>query len=99
MAINIKTEAVTKAASHIDEQNKNIQSDVEATKAVMRTLKTAWSGSAAGEAFARYDAIEKNFFEARYNVINNMVVFMRTCVEQNYENTETTISTAASAFK
>lgn len=99
MAIKINTAAVRSTASQISSVNKKINNDFSAVESSINTLNRNWDGSASNNALKKFQNIKNNFYNNRYNVVNDMVNFMLKQVGEGYESTETTVSSAASAFK
>ena len=99
MAIQINTAAVSSAADHIDTTNKKIQDGLTEIDAALRTLRQNWVGEASNSCANKYDYIKRNFADARFSVVNDLVTFIRKQVNEGYETTEKTVSSAAAAFK
>ena len=58
-----------------------------------------WQGTVSNAAIIKFRQLKQTYGEARFNVINDMVNFMYQQVGEGYENTETSVQSAASAFK
>ena len=99
MAIKIDTEIVRSTASKISFENKKINYDFSAAESAVKTLGRYWEGNAYDVAATKFRSIKNDFSSNRFNVVNDMVNFMLKQVAEEYENTETAISSAASAFK
>lgn len=99
MAIKIDTSRVRSTASQISTMNKKIKNDFSSVESAINSLNNNWDGSASDAAVRKFQNIRNNHYNNRFNVINDMVNFMLNQVGEGYEKTETTISSAASAFK
>ena len=99
MAIKVNTAVIKSTASQISSVNKKINNDFSTVESAINTLNRNWDGSASDNAIRKFQSIKNNFYNNRYNVVNDMVNFMLKQVGEGYENTETTVSSAASAFK
>ena len=76
-----------------------IKNDFSSVESAINSLNNNWDGSASDAAVRKFQNIRNNHYNNRFNVINDMVNFMLNQVGEGYEKTETTISSAASAFK
>lgn len=99
MAIKINTAIVRSTASQISSVNNKINNDFSAVDSAINALNRNWDGSASDIALRKFQSIKNNFYNNRFNVVNDMVNFMLKQVGEGYESTETTVSSAASAFK
>ena len=54
---------------------------------------------ASDAAFRKFNNIKNTYYDNRFKVVNDMVNFMKKQVGEGYEQTETAIVSAASAFK
>lgn len=99
MAIKIDTSRVRSTASQISTMNKKIKNDFSSVESAINSLNNNWDGSASDAAVRKFQNIKNNYYNNRFNVVNDMVNFMLNQVGEGYEKTETTISSAASAFK
>lgn len=99
MAIKVNTAVIKSTASQISSINKKINNDFSNVESAINTLNRNWDGSASDNAIRKFQSIKNNFYNNRYNVVNDMVNFMLKQVGEGYESTETTVSSAASAFK
>jgi len=99
MAIKINTGAVSTAATQIAKINQNISNDFSMVESAMNTLNRSWDGGASDNAIRKYQNIKNNYHQNRYDVIKQMVNFMRKQAGEGYEKTEQAIQSAASAFK
>ena len=99
MAIKINTGAVSTAATQIAKINQNINNDFSMVESAMNTLNRSWDGGASDNAIRKYQNIKNNYYQNRYNVIQQLVNFMRKQAGEGYEKTEQAIQSAAAAFK
>ena len=99
MAILINTAVVSNTADQIDATNKNLRDGLSDIDSAIRTLQQNWEGEAASSCANKYDYIKRNFADARFSVVNDLVTFIRKHVNEGYETTEKTVSSAAAAFK
>lgn len=99
MAIQINTGAVRTVAEEIEAANKRMQDDLSDVDRALRAMEQSWQGDGSNACSQKYRYIKENLPNARYNVINNLVVFMKQQVGDSYEVAEQKISNAAAAFK
>ncbi len=99
MALKVNTNAIRTAATSIAKKNKNIKDDFSSVEKVMNELDANWEGTASNSAISKYKNIKNTYYNNRYEVINDMVNFMKKQAGDGYENVETTVVSAASAFK
>lgn len=99
MAIKIDTNAVRTTAKLIANSNQKISNDFSSVESAISTLNKNWNGTASDAAFRKFNNIKNTYYDNRFKVVNDMVNFMRKQVGDGYEQTETAIVSAASAFK
>lgn len=99
MAIKIDTGAVRNTARQIAKTNQKINEDFSSVNSAITNLNNNWDGTASDAAMRKFQNIKNIFLDSRYNVVNNIVNFMNVQIGDGYEKTETSIATAASAFK
>jgi uncharacterized protein YukE len=99
MAILINIDAVRTTAEQIDVANKTMRDDLAAVDTVIRTLQQSWQGEGSAACTGKYDYIKRTYPDVRYQVVNNMVTFLKNQVGDSYDQAERKISSAASAFK
>lgn len=99
MAIRIDTAAVETTATQVADMNRQISDDFAFVEAAISNLDKNWNGTASVAVLKKFERIRNTYFSNRYEVINDMIKFMRTQVGEEYEQAETSIATAASAFK
>ena len=99
MAILINTAAVSNTADQIDATNIDLRDGLSDIDSAIRSLQQNWEGEAASSCANKYDYIKRNFADARFSVVNDLVTFIRKQVDEGYETTEKTVSSAAAAFK
>lgn len=99
MAINIDTASVKETANQISTVNMQIKYDFSDVQTAINNLDSRWHGSAADAAMSKFQNLKSTYYENRFGVVNNMVKFIKVYVGDNYELTESTLSSAAAAFK
>lgn len=99
MPIKVDTGAVVAAANRINNINTKISSDFNNAVSSINGLDAAWNSSAASAAIAKFRSIQNEYADERYTVINNLVIFMRTTVGDNYDIVESNAVSAAAQFK
>ena len=99
MAIKINTAAVRSTANQISTVNTKISNDFSSVQSAINSLNSNWDGSASDAAIRKFNNIKTTYFDKRYGVINDLTNFMLKQVGENYERTETSVSSAAKAFK
>ena len=99
MAVKINTGTVSTAATQIANVNRKIKNDFSSVETAVSNLNKNWEGSASETAMSKFKSIKSAYYDNRYNVVNDMVNFMKKQVGEGYDNVETAIVSAASAFK
>ena len=99
MAVQVNTAVVLDTSNQVAKTNQSIKDDFSEVESAIKNLSNEWVGSASEVGIGKMDYLKRSFCERRYNVVNDMVLFMQNQVREGYETTEKTISSAASAFK
>lgn len=99
MAILINTAVVSNTADQIDATNIDLRDGLSDIDSAIRTLQQYWEGEALSSCTNKYEYIKRNFADARFSVVNDLVTFIRKQVDEGYEVTEKNVSSAAAAFK
>ncbi len=99
MAINVDTSKVDAAASRIASNNTKIRNDFSAVASAINDLNRVWDGKASNNAIYVFNGIRDNFRDARYDVTNQLVSFLRKQISDNYEVAENKVHSAAKEFK
>lgn len=97
--ITLDTEQVLAIATQIESDNRQLQQLLTDSKATVDNLLSYWTGKAAEETRASYDAFAGKFFQTYYDILNQYVKFLRTNVSEQYEETEQVNTQLADAFK
>lgn len=97
--ITLDTEQVLAIATQIESDNRQLQQLLTDSKATVDNLLSYWTGRAAEETRASYDAFAGKFFQTYYDILNQYVKFLRTNVSEQYEETEQVNTQLADAFK
>lgn len=97
--IKVNTNYVVDTAQKIKKINEQINGDFSSVEAAINNLNRNWDGSASEIAIAKFRNIRNTYYDNRYNVVNNMVNFMKNQVGAAYDEAEKKIVSAASAFK
>lgn len=98
-SIKVNTAAVVQAAGRIAQHNADIRDDFEEVENAVKSMNQVWDGSAANKAASIFWELKENYKEPRYQVVNVLTNFMLQAVGESYEQTETALVSAASAFK
>ncbi len=99
MAVRIDTNCVSATADRISNVNKKMEDDFSSVCEIIGELGKSWQGSASENTISGFENIKNTYCADRYNVIDNMVNFMKKQVCVGYEQTEAAITSVASAFK
>lgn len=99
MAIKIDTAQVMAAADRIATTNSNLRTDFSTVESAVNALNSCWDGSASEKAMNAFYSIRNTLPDARKDVVQSMVSFMKMQVCDGYEKTEAQLSSNASAFK
>ena len=98
-SIKVNTANVAAAANKIANYNTAIRNDFSAVEKAIKSLGTAWESVASHNAISSFHSIKDAYHDARYNVVNNYVTFLRQQVDEGYTQTETVNKSLADAFK
>ncbi len=99
MSIKVNTAAINNTANKIKVNNDAIKNDFSEVISAINRMNSNWDGNASNAAISTFNKINNQYSSNRYNVINDMVVFLKKQVDENYTTTEVTINSAAAAFK
>lgn len=97
--ITLDSEQVLGIATQIETDNRQLQQLLLDSKATIENLSSIWTGRAAEETRASYDAFANKFFQSYYDILEQYVKFLRTNVSEQYEQTEQVNTQLADAFK
>ena len=97
MSINVSTQELWDVAAKIDARKVNLRGKLDEITRKMNELKTSWTSEASEEIVAKINGM-KGRFDEYDSVIQSYADFLRKAAEQ-YETTETTAKTNASAFQ
>jgi len=97
MSINVSTKELAEVAVKIDTRKGNLRGKLNEITRKINELKTSWTSEASEEIVAKINGMQSRF-EQYDTVVQSYADFLRKAAEQ-YETTETTAKTNASAFK
>ena len=97
--IRIDTDKVMASATRIKTLNNQIRDEFREVRDAMKKLDNAWDGSVATSAMSKFNDIKNTYCDARYDVVDNFVVFLQQRVGQGYAQTETANKSLADRFK
>lgn len=97
--LKINTDTAVAAARNIQLYNKQMRDNFPNVQRAITQLDNTWDGSAATAAISKFNEIKSQFFDARYNVLNNYVNFLLQQVGEGYTQTEDTNISLADQFK
>ena len=96
--IYIDTDAVLGKADELSTINQNMVDEFEKVIQKMSSLEGQWTASACGNAMSSFNIL-KEHLSARSTQMNNYVNLIRKVIVDGYEDTETSNSSLADAFK
>lgn len=99
MAIKVNTGAIINSAARISKYNNNIRNDFEAVERAVMNLGNNWNSGVSGPSINSFQNIRRSYVDNRYIVIDDMRKFMVNVAGEGYENTESSVVSAAKAFK
>lgn len=99
MIVKVNTQAVRDAAAEIARLNQSIRSDFSKVESAIYQLDRHWSGTASNQGINQLRHIQKSYTEQRFQVVDDLVRFVRLQVGEGYETTEQGNVNSASAFK
>ena len=97
--ILLDSEQVLGIASQIESDNNKLKDLLTTSKQTMDSLSSTWTGKAAEESRAAYNAFANKFFQSYYEVLDQYVKFLRRNVAEQYTETEQTNVALADAFR
>lgn len=97
--ITLDSEQVLGIATQIESDNQQLQDLLNDSKAAIDSLSSAWTGQAADETRASYEAFAGKFFQSYHDVLTQYVKFLRNNVVDQYSQTEQANVKLADAFK
>lgn len=97
--ITLDSAQVLGIASQMDSDNKELQRLLNDSRTTINNLASYWTGQAAEETRASYEAFSNKFFQTYYDVIDQYVKFLRSNVAEQYEQAEMSNKQLADAFK
>ena len=98
-SLKVDVQKVMAAATSISNANKNIHTSFGTLETSIRTLDSAWDGSASEQAISAFAKIKNDFEDSRQKVMNNYVTFLNKQVGEGYTQTESANTSLADAFK
>lgn len=84
----IDSEQVIAIANQIESDNVTLQDLLKQSKATLDGLSSSWTGSAADQSRAAYDAFAGKYFQKYYDVLEQYVTYLRQNVSAGYDKTE-----------
>lgn len=97
MSINVSTQELRDTAAKIRNRKETLQAKLADIKLKMNNLKQTWTSEAAEEIVRKMNGMQGQF-EKYDEVVESYAKFLVSAAEQ-YETTETTAKTNASAFQ
>lgn len=95
--IKVSSQVLMDTAGEIDAINKALDEKLANINKNMQDLESTWKSDAASDIRAAMNALKPRFEEYK-SVVKSYADFLRNTA-QNYENTESTVQSNASAFK
>ena len=99
MAIKIDTGLVFDTATEISNKNMDLKNAYDDIDNVIAEIRRSWVGSASDNCCQKAEYIKNLYKDNRYEVVEDFVRFLRSQVGESYEKLESTLSSAANAFK
>ncbi|CEG28523.1 WXG100 family type VII secretion target [Bacillus sp. B-jedd] len=97
--IKVDTARVSAAATVISKYNKKIRDDFSRVEYSIKALDREWVGKASTEAVRSFQELKDEYCDARYEVINNYVKFLKVQIDAGYEMVEKNNEYLADLFK
>lgn len=99
MSIYIDYNSVMRDAAKISGLNQEMMNDFSQVNSAMKTLDSAWNGTASGEAMRLCINLRSNLVQRQFDVISDFVSFLQSCAANGYIDTQGKLSNAAKEFK
>ena len=93
--IIINPAEIEDTAQTIDSLNKKINTTLTETQKQFNSTQSAWTGEAAEETRAAYDAFADRYFETYQDMLNKYVTFLRETAAQGWRQREDNIKASA----
>ena len=97
--VKINTDLVSATATKISGLNNEMRAGFNDVQNAIKKLDSAWDGAAATSAMNKFNAIKNAYCDARYNVVNNYVTFLRQQIDAGYVQTEQVNTSLADQFE
>lgn len=95
----LNTDQVLAIASQIESDNQQLEQLLNDSKTTLDNLSANWTGAAADQTRASYDAFAGKYFQTYFDVLEQYVKFLRNNVAEQYTQTESANTRLADAFK
>ena len=97
--LKVETDAVVSCANTIQTINKSINTKFNNLQRPINRMDSAWNGSASSRAISKFNKIKNDFYQPRYDVLQNYSNFLLQMVGEGYIETEDTNVSLADRFK
>lgn len=97
--IKIDTMAVRNAAEKVSRLNRNINYSLDELIRRVSSLNGSWDGSGSENALATFSRMRSDYYQNRYDQVDNFVRFMMNNVAGGYESAENNNISLSDAFK
>ena len=98
-SIKVNTANVAAAANKIANYNTIIKKEFSSVEAAIKSLDSTWVGVASNNAISSFNGIKSAYCDARYDVLDNYVTFLRQQIDAGYTQTEKANKSLADALK
>ena len=97
--IKVDTAKVTAAADRMANYNRKMRDEFSSVESAMKSLDAVWESSAASSVMSAFNTIKNTYKEARYDVVDRYVTFLKQQVDPSYTKTENTNKSLSDMFK
>ncbi len=97
--LKVNADKVIATANRIKSLNNQMRTDFNNVQNAINSLNNVWDGSASTNAINKFNSIKNSYCDARYNVIDNFVLFLHQQVGEGYKQTESVNKSLADQFK
>ncbi len=95
-AQSINTQVIRDAASTIQQQNNDLYEELMASNQTVASLSGVWTGEGADATRSTYNQFATKYAAEYQEMLNNYVRFLNEAAGQGYEDTERSVTSAAS---
>ncbi len=98
-SIKINTQAVRSTAQQVDRLNKTVNSSLDELTRMISNLNGNWDGSGSEHAIETFGRMRADYYNARFDQVDNFVRYLARNVAGGYESAESNNRRLSDSFK